>query len=235
MPHHAEDRGPIAAFIDGIEETLIAVILGLMCLITFYNVVLRYVFTDSIIWGQEVVLILFAWLVLLGMSYAVKKTAHLGVDAVTAALPMRGQRVLAVVAALACVVYAGLLMKGAWDYWAPYAALPVTSGRWVPTGIEMARDRAFYVTDQVPMLDIFRWLEGAINQGEAYDKLPRVIPYLALPLGVGLLLLRFVQALIGIVTGARHGLIVSHEAEDAVAELSANPRMEGLHYDEERG
>ena len=67
--------------VNEIEETIIAVILGLMTIITFTNVVLRYGFNTGLSWGLEVTAFLFAWLVLIGMSYAVKITAHLGVDA----------------------------------------------------------------------------------------------------------------------------------------------------------
>jgi C4-dicarboxylate transporter DctQ subunit len=68
-------------WIDQIEETVIAVLLGLMTLITFANVVARYLFNSNILWALELTVYLFGWLVLLGASYAVKKNAHLGVDA----------------------------------------------------------------------------------------------------------------------------------------------------------
>lgn len=208
-----------------LEETLIALILGLMTLITFVNVVLRYGFNSSFIWGLEVTLILFAWLVILGVSYCVKVTAHLGVDAITNMLPRGPRRTLALISAAACILYGILLFKGSWDYWAPFAGLQPTAGRWFPLGFtEGVRDRAFYTTDQVPMLGIFRWLEGAINYGESYDKLPRVVPYFVLPFGTGLLLLRFVQAGVGVVRGTRASLIVSHEAEDAVDDVAAMNR-----------
>ncbi|SPF76828.1 C4-dicarboxylate TRAP transporter small permease protein DctQ [Aliiroseovarius pelagivivens] len=203
----------------GFEETVISLLLGLMVMITFVNVVLRYVFNSAIIWGLEVTLILFAWLVLFGVSYGVKVTAHLGVDALTNMLPSRTRRIVALIAAAVCIVYAFLLMKGAWDYWAPYAALDRTSGRWFPTGFEKTRDQAWYITDQVPMPEILRFLEGLINQGETYDKLPRVVPYTILPVGVGLLLFRFLQATMRIWRGQQDALIVSHEVEDEIDQL----------------
>ncbi|MEQ9390254.1 TRAP transporter small permease [Marinovum algicola] len=207
--------------VNSLEETAIAVLLGLMTLVTFVNVVLRYVFNASLIWGLEVTLILFAWLVLLGISYGFKVTAHLGVDALINILPERTRKVLGLVAAAFCIAYAGLLMKGAWDYWAPFAALQPTEGRWFPLGFtEGVRDRAFYVTDQVPMLGIFRWLEDAINYGEEYEKLPRVVPYTILPVAAALILFRVIQATIGLLTGERQSLIASHEAEDAVEDAA---------------
>lgn len=218
-------KNAFARFIHNLEETVIAFLLGMMTLITFINVVLRYGFQDSLIWGQEVVLILFAWLVLLGISYGFKVTAHLGVDAVINVLPHRGQRVLALISVVSCLAYALLIFKGAWDYWAPFAALQPTEGRWFPLGFtEGVRDRAFYITDQVPMLGIFRWLEDTINYGDSYDKLPRVVPYFILPFSTALILLRVVQASTAIVRGDRNSLIVSHEAEDAVEQ--AKERVE---------
>ncbi|MZR11938.1 TRAP transporter small permease subunit [Maritimibacter sp. DP07] len=201
----------------GFEETAIAVILGLMTTVTFVNVVLRYGFNESLIWGLEVTLILFAWLVLFGISYGVRVTMHLGVDAITGMLPSRPRRILALVSAAICLVYAALLMKGAWDYWAPYAGLWQTEGRWFPLGFdENTRDRAFFVTDQVPMPGFLKFLEDWINFGEEYDKLPRVIPYAMLPIGIALLLFRFIQATIRIIRGQSDSLIVSHEMEDDV-------------------
>lgn len=204
----------------GFEETVIALLLGLMTIVTFINVVLRYVFNSSLIWGLEVVLILFAWLILFGISYAVKITAHLGVDAVTNRLPPKPRRIVALIAAGLCLAYSLLLFKGAWDYWAPYAGLYTFEGRWFPVGFdETTRDRAFYITDQVPMPSFLRFMEDLINYGEEYDKLPRVIPYAIVPIGAALLLYRFIQATINIWRGKSDSLIVSHEVEDEVEHL----------------
>jgi C4-dicarboxylate transporter DctQ subunit len=220
-----QPRGMLGQAVHTFEETAIAVLLGLMTLITFVNVILRYVFNSMLIWGLEVVLILFAWLVLFGIAYGFKITAHLGVDAVTnlASPPVR--RVLALLSAAICLIYAALMLKGAWDYWAPFAGLQQTTGRWFPTGFDPGtRDRAFFETDQVPMPGFLRWLEDAINQGESYSKLPRVVPYTMLPVACALMLYRLIQATILIAKGERQSLIVSHEAEDAVAEVARGAR-----------
>ncbi|MBV0911518.1 TRAP transporter small permease [Anianabacter salinae] len=215
-------RTKLGHWINEIEETVIALLLGLMTLVTFVNVVLRYGFNQSLIWGLEVTLILFAWLVLFGIAYGFKVTAHLGVDALINIIPSRPRRMLSLLAAAVCLVYALLLLKGAWDYWAPFAALQPTDGRWLPTGFaEGVRDRAFYTTDQVPMLGMFRWLEDLINYGDEYEKLPRVIPYAMLPFACAMIVFRLVEATIGLIKGERESLIVSHEAEDAVADAAA--------------
>ncbi|XDA96490.1 TRAP transporter small permease [Sulfitobacter sp. LCG007] len=222
MQDNRQPPGLFGTVIDHLEETLIALMLGLMVMLSFVNVVMRYVFNASIIWSLETVLMLFAWLVIFGISYSIKKTSHLGVDALTSALPPGPRRVTAIAAAAVCVLYAVLLMKGAWDYWAPFAGLDVTSGRWFPTGFIETRSRAFMETDQIPFPNaILGFLPDLINDGDSYDKLPDVVPYVMLPVGCALILLRFVQAFIRVLAGRQDTMIVSHEAEDDIEALSA--------------
>ena len=221
MSGHYQAKGRVGAVVNEIEEIIIAALLGIMTVLTFTNVVLRYGFNHSIIWSLEVVLTLFAWLVLFGIAYGFKVTAHLGVDAVTNLLSPGPRKVVALIAAACCILYALLLAKGCWDYWAPFADLPPTSGRWFPTGFDTSvRGTSFFETDQIPMPDWLRFLEGWINYDERYSKMPRVVPYTMLPIAGVLILFRVLQATWRIWTGESPSLIVSHEAEDAVAEAA---------------
>ncbi|MGM0586125.1 MAG: TRAP transporter small permease, partial [Pseudomonadota bacterium] len=166
------------------------------------------------LWALETTSFLFAWLVLLGASYCVKITAHLGVDALLNILSHRARRALGLVAAAVCIVFAALLLKGAWDFWAPYAEMRPTSGRWFPTGFEDTRGQGWYETNDIPMPAFLNPLfADAFNLGEPYEKIPRLIPYAALPLSMLLLLARFVQAAAELALGTRETLIASHEAE----------------------
>lgn len=221
MSSHYHAKGIVGGAVNGFEEGVISLLLGLMTLLTFINVILRYGFNHSIIWSLEVVLTLFAWLVLFGIAYCFKVTAHLGVDAVTNLLAPRPRKALALVAGTLCIIYALLFLKGAYDYWAPFADLPPTAGRWFPLGLDHSvRSASFFETDQIPMPDWLRFLEGWINYDERYSKLPRMVPYTMLPIAAVLILFRVCQAVWRIWTGAAPSLIVSHEAEDAVAEAA---------------
>jgi C4-dicarboxylate transporter DctQ subunit len=214
--------GQDSSRLDRIEENLIAVLLGIMTLLTFANVVARYVFNSNIFWALELTVFMFAWLVLLGASYAVKKTAHLGVDALVNTLAPKGRRTAALIVAAVCILYAFLLLKGSWDYWAPYANLPPTEGRWFPTGfVEKFRGNGWYETQDIPVPFFMRWLEVVFNEGDAYEKMPKVVPYLVMPLSMALLLYRFIQAFIAVWKGKTDMLIVSHEAEDDVEAAGA--------------
>jgi C4-dicarboxylate transporter DctQ subunit len=208
--------------IDHIEETVIAALLGMMTLLTFANVIARYVFNKNILWALELTVFMFGWLVLLGASYAVKKHAHLGVDAVINLLSEPARRIVGLLAVGACLFFSLLLLKGCYDYWAVFADLPPTSGRWFPTGFDTtARSQSFYEVQDVPMLGVLRFLEDLINEGDAYEKLPKVVPYLVLPLSAFLLMLRFTQVAIAIWKGKVDRLIASHEVEEEIEQLRA--------------
>ncbi len=205
---------------DQIEETLIAVLLGLMTLLTFANVVARYVFNSNILWALEMTVFMFGWLVLLGASYAVKKNAHLGVDILVemCAPPLR--RLLALVSVLACVVFSLLLLKGSWDYWANFANLPGTDGRWFPLGFEdRFRAKGWYEVKDIPLPEFLRWMEAAFNEGEEYEKIPRMIPYVVMPFSMALLTFRFCQAGWSVWTGRIDRIVASHEVEDELADV----------------
>lgn len=211
---------PGESFIDRIEETLIAFLLGAMTLLTFANVVARKGFNSNILWGLELTVFLFGWLVLLGASYAVKKGAHLGVDAILNMVSAPVRRVLGLISVGVCIVFTLLLLKGAWDYWANFANLPKTEGRWFPLGFEdKFLAKGWYEVDDIPHPGFLRWMEDVFNEGEAYEKLPRLIPYFVLPLSMSLMLLRFVQAAVAVWTGQTDRIVASHEVEDELAEV----------------
>ena len=64
-----EERGGASrSALHRFEESLIALILGVMTVLTFIQVVLRYGFNSGFIWALEADFYLFAWMVLLGIS-----------------------------------------------------------------------------------------------------------------------------------------------------------------------
>lgn len=211
----------IGRSVNSLEENMIALILGIMTIITFVNVVLRYGFGGGLIWGLEATAVLFAWLVLFGMSYCVKITAHLGVDALITYFSPALRRVVALAVGAICIAYAFLLMKGAWDYWANFANLPGTEGRWFPMGFEEKfLAKSWYEVEDIPLPEFLRFLEPMMNEGEAYEKLPRFIPYAILPIGVALFLFRLIQATVRVFKGTSDGFIASHEVEDELDEIA---------------
>ena len=88
------------------------VALAAMTLVTFLQVVLRYVFGTGFVWSLEVTQYLFAWLVLIGMSYGVRTQAHIAVDIVTRRLPAGSARGVAWVALALALAYCAAMIYG---------------------------------------------------------------------------------------------------------------------------
>jgi C4-dicarboxylate transporter, DctQ subunit len=103
-------------WIHRLEEWLIGALLTVMTLVTFAQVIARYIFNYSFVWALELVTYLFAWLIFLGMAYGVRVGAHIGVDAAVKALGSRAARILGAVAAALCVVYSIIGLVGSWQY-----------------------------------------------------------------------------------------------------------------------
>lgn len=235
------NRTPLGRAFNHVEETLIAVILGLMTLIQFANVVVRYVFDSNwfepiaealylptnLLWALETTTFLFAWLVLLGASYAVKTRAHLGVDVLIDMVSQPVRRAMGLISVAVCIAFAFLLLKGGWDYWAPFANLDPTSGRWFPTGFQQVRGQGWYEVNDINMPDWLQWIGQFMNDGDRYEKLPRFIPYIIMPLSMALLLYRLLQVALRLWQGADDRVIVSHEAEDAVEEAAKTLGKDG--------
>jgi TRAP-type C4-dicarboxylate transport system permease small subunit len=113
-------------------EWLLVLLLGVMVVLVFGNVVLRYGFNSGIVFSEEVSRFVFMWLTLLGALVAMHDGAHLGMTSVIASLPPVGQRICRFASdalMLGCCV---LLAHGTWkqvvlamDDRAPVSGLPM--------------------------------------------------------------------------------------------------------------
>jgi C4-dicarboxylate transporter DctQ subunit len=62
------------------EDTLVVILLLAAAFLAFIEVVLRYVFSTSLIWASEVVVVCIIWTVFIGISITLRKHAHIKVD-----------------------------------------------------------------------------------------------------------------------------------------------------------
>ena len=196
--------GKVARFINDLEENVIAFLLAAMTALTFANVIARYVFNSNILWALEATVYLFAWLVLFGMSYAVKTSSHLGVDVVVNRQSPHVRKMLGLLSVAACLLFVGLMLVGSIEYW------------W-----RFVTKLAFLESEDVPFPVFIQSVFGLVEGAEAkYDNLPRYIPYFILPLGFGLMALRFLQVGWLIWNDKKDMVIASHEAEDMMEEMT---------------
>lgn len=100
--------------LDRLEEFLLVALLSAIVMLTFSQVVLRYVFNTGLIWSLEATTYLFGWLVLIGISSGLRTDSHIAVELVTEWLSPTAQKVVALIAVLLCLLYAVLMFLGSW-------------------------------------------------------------------------------------------------------------------------
>jgi C4-dicarboxylate transporter DctQ subunit len=106
----------IGRALNHLEEAIICLLLVVMTVVVFIEVVLRFGFNMGMVWSDEFVLHLAAWMVLLGASYGVKVGSHIGVDAFVRLLPRGGRRVVTLAAVILSLAYCALFIRGSWVY-----------------------------------------------------------------------------------------------------------------------
>jgi len=104
----------LAAGGQALEEILIGLLLAAMAVMALYRLAMDRL--GDATGGTDLSPYLLAWLVLLGMSYAVRVNAHLGVDAFVKLFGPGPRRLMGLLAAGAGLGYGALLLAGAWDH-----------------------------------------------------------------------------------------------------------------------
>ena len=111
---------------------LLIALMGVMIVLVFGNVVLRFVFNSGITFSEEVSRFVFMWLTLIGALLVMKDNAHLGMSSVVDRLGEKGKRVCRFLADLIAMLCCGLLAHGTWkqvvlgmDDRSPVAGIPL--------------------------------------------------------------------------------------------------------------
>lgn len=98
----------ISKFIDFI----MAISLGIMAIIVFLNVVLRYVFKSGITWSVELSQILFMVLVFFGAIQAYKEDSHIKVDVLISKVPLVWKKILALCSNILIFIVVVIVYQG---------------------------------------------------------------------------------------------------------------------------
>ena len=194
----------IGKIIDSIEENFIVLLLGSMVIITFSQVVARYVFNTG--WGSalEITQVLFAWLILFGMSYGIKAHIHLGVDILIQKFPRPIFKMFALFACMASIMYGITFFSAEWVSW---------------VGGPENKGGALFYWSKIKQIGI--GMESIVLPESIFgqdERLPRWIAYLILPIGLILFVFRCLQATLAVILGKREMIIAAHEAEELLEE-----------------
>ena len=110
--------------LEWLEETIIAYLLAAMVLLAFTNAVLRRLFNSGFFWSLEATLLLFLILVLFGMSYAARKSLHIGVDAIVNLFNDTTQKLVTLVATSLSIIYCLCMVSAAFTVFTKFYSNP---------------------------------------------------------------------------------------------------------------
>ncbi|QNQ99344.1 C4-dicarboxylate ABC transporter [Pseudomonas oryzihabitans] len=190
-----------------LEEALVAFLLAVMTLITFFYVVVNnvyavfYYFADllpflekplfaigdgilfvsqEMTWSVALAKAVFGWLIFIGLAWGVRLGAHLGVDLLIKTFPPALRRSVALLAVGICIFYCGLMTY--------------SSQQWVA-----ALMNANIGAEDLDRFGLRQWHIVMI-----------------VPIGFGLMLIRFVEVFLRILRNEQSGFGGHSEAEDAL-------------------
>lgn len=126
----------VIRILDRLEDIVLVSMFGAMVGIIFIQVIMRYVFNNSLSWSEELGKFLFVWISWLGISIGARRREHIAITLITDRLPPAVRRAAEVVSEIVvigiCVVtayhgatlvssqattrYAGIRISISWGY-----------------------------------------------------------------------------------------------------------------------
>jgi TRAP-type C4-dicarboxylate transport system permease small subunit len=130
------EKNKLISFIDKIEEILLVSMFALMVLIIFVQVIMRYIFNNSLSWSEELGKFLFVWLSWIGISIGAKRNEHIKITMLTDKLSPSARKIVDIISEIiviaicsvttyygislvisqAPVYYAGIKISMSWGY-----------------------------------------------------------------------------------------------------------------------
>jgi TRAP-type transport system small permease protein len=144
----------------------VAIFLGLMVLMVFGNVVLRYGFNSGIAISEELSRWLFVWVTFMGAVVALKERAHLGTDMLTTRLGLAGKKFCLALSFILMLFLCGVIFKGAWEqakinYSSTSAAMEVSMAIFFASGLMFS-----LLGGLIIVRDLYRLLTGQMSEEE---------------------------------------------------------------------
>lgn len=112
---------------DYLEITLCVILMSVMTLVIFVQVVMRYIFHNSLTWSEEFARYCFIWLIYLGISYGCKIMKHIKIDAALKLFPAKTKPYIVILGDLCVLAFAVYIVVTGWNLTVFQAQLGKTS------------------------------------------------------------------------------------------------------------
>jgi TRAP-type C4-dicarboxylate transport system permease small subunit len=95
-----------------IFKPIIAILFFLMILITFAQVIFRYILNSALPWAGEITIFFFIWIIFLGAAITLHKELHIGVDIFTNFLNKKYKKLILIFTNILIVIFCVLIIAG---------------------------------------------------------------------------------------------------------------------------
>ena len=99
------------------------VLLCVMSLLIFVQVIMRYIFNNSLSWSEELARYLFIWMVYLAIGYAAKQRKHIKIDAALWLFPQRIRPYICIVGDIVVLLFSAFIIKTSYELFMKIAML----------------------------------------------------------------------------------------------------------------
>ncbi len=82
--------------------------------VLFIQVIMRYVFNNSLSWSEELARYIFIWMVFIGISYGAKQMKHLKIDVFLSVFPKKVRPYLVIFADVVVLALSAVIVYSAW-------------------------------------------------------------------------------------------------------------------------
>lgn len=120
--------------VDNFISWLIIFLIGTMSSIVIISVFLRYIFSITFIWSEELVSMIFITFSFFGCVVAIKEKEHICVDFVVKACPFLVQKVAEILSAVLIIIIQAVIIKYSIG-WINVAGDPLSPGLRIPLGV----------------------------------------------------------------------------------------------------
>lgn len=109
------------------EEVLLAIMLVAMTLIMGLQIVMRYVFNNSLSWPEELATFLFVWSTFLSISYCIREKSSIKIEQFYNIMPPKVQKLIKLLSKTIMLILAFFLAWYAYNVFVTVVKIPQTS------------------------------------------------------------------------------------------------------------
>lgn len=95
-----------------LEETIMMIMLAVICVVMGLSVISRYVLNDALSWAEEISRYMFIWSAFLSASLCLRRRSSIKIDMLMLALGKRLQRVMVIISDIIMIVFFAYMLRG---------------------------------------------------------------------------------------------------------------------------